>query len=448
MVKYSQNLLLKVGVTGMNGGFDLWKTIVNKEKSENTDEDFKKQDFELKTTKFNLKLLSVVTFFCLLVVVIIANQLFSQNDTEEVCCSKIYTILDSEETNYDYQNRIKYIRNFYKSNKNIKCKRLELLDDNYFLARIYQDLANSYINRTKMNWDKYDYYTEIARKYFYNSIAKFDFSKNSNQVTDTQFWDYHVLGLIDEKHKDYEKQINRVNFYYDNFGNNKSKDFAHLDRNAFLSEIYTNLAKSIQEKDINKAIELQKKAIHLLATSNAEYYKRNNSNNKYYMIAPKYLQLNNYYFKNKQYSEALISIDFASTNLLKAGGDPSWFESNRCKVYWAMGYEGSAKTYCEYAYKVLSKLIYEHKKFNAKIDDGFINEYNIVNSIYRQIQNRNDLAMQYSVNRNNNNDDVMENEGFNCSKCYPKDKLSEEFKQTDEFIEGCSDCYYYAEHQK
>ena len=52
----------------------------------------------------------------------------------------------------------------------------------------------------------------------------------------------------------------------------------------------------------------------------------------------------------------------------------------------------------------------------------------------------------YSVNRNN--DDVMENEGFNCSKCYPKDKLSEEFKQTDEYIEGCSDCYYYAEHQK
>ena len=54
--------------------------------------------------------------------------------------------------------------------------------------------------------------------------------------------------------------------------------------------------------------------------------------------------------------------------------------------------------------------------------------------------------MQYSVNRNNNDD--VENEGFNCSKCYPKDKLSEEFKQTDEYIEGCSDCYYYAEHQK
>ena len=38
----------------MSGGFDLWKTIVNKEKSENTDEDFKNQDSEPTKSKNTL----------------------------------------------------------------------------------------------------------------------------------------------------------------------------------------------------------------------------------------------------------------------------------------------------------------------------------------------------------------------------------------------------------
>lgn len=365
-------------------------------------------------------------------------------NNKDLTCVQIYKILDSDEKKYNYQNRMNYINNFYNTSKNLKCERLENLDRNYFLARIHTDWGD-YLYETKDGFAKADYHHKKAGEYFATSSSKFNFSSNSNHLTDSQYWDF-FLSNSGKTEKNFEEEINKINFYYDNYHQKKCNHFAHLDRNCFLSELYQNWAKVESFNNINKAIELQKKSINYLETSNAEYYKRNNSNNKYYMIAPKYLQLNNYYFKNKQYSEALISIDFASTNLLKAGGDPSWFESNRCKVYWAMGYEGSAKTYCEYAYKVLSKLIYKHKKFNAKKDDDLINEYNIVNSIYRQIQNRNDLAMQYSVNRNNNDD--VENEGFNCSKCYPKDKLSEEFKQTDEFIEGCSDCYYYAEHQK
>lgn len=378
----------------MSGGFDLWKTIVNKEKSENTDEDFKKQDFEPPKFKFSI-IISITCIICLTIGLIVYYA--KTYKVESPVCAEMYKILKSDETNYDYQTRINYVNDFYKKGYDTQCKRLELLDKNYFLARIYWDwsdyLLKYDIKNTNKDFDKkIDLYQDISKDYFNKSKAKFDYSRNSNKTTDGQYW-LQLLMDLGKINKDFEKYIDKVNFYYDHCNNIRcKKDFKHLDRNYFLSEIYGNWAESISKNDINKAIELQKKAIDLTHKSRAKYF--NGNNNRSWIIAPKYFNLSKYYLYNKQYNDSLVSLNKAIDIFSLAGGDSDWYNSNKCKIYWAMGDEENAKNHCAYAYKTIPALINQFGGFTSKDKNvqNLIQEYALVKSIYKQIVNKIDCS--------------------------------------------------------
>ena len=192
----------------MSSGFDLWKTIVNKKKSENTDEDFKKQDFEPPKFKFSI-IISITCIICLTIGLIVYYAKIYK--VESPVCAEMYKILKSDETNYDYQTRINYVNDFYKKGYDTQCTRLELLDKNYFLARIYWDwsayLLKYDIKNTEKNFDnKIDLYRNISKDYFNKSKAKFDYSRNSNKTTDGQYWLQLLMDLI-KINKDFEKYI-------------------------------------------------------------------------------------------------------------------------------------------------------------------------------------------------------------------------------------------------
>ena len=376
----------------MSSGFDLWKTIVNKEKSENTDEDFKKQDFEPPKFKFSI-IISITCIICLTIGLIVYYAKIYK--VESPVCAEMYKILKSDETNYDYQTRINYVNDFYKKGYDTQCKRLELLDKNYFLARIYWDwsayLLKYDIKNTEKNFDnKIDLYRNISKHYFNKSKAKFDYSRNSNKTTDGQYW-LQLLMDLGKINKDFEKYIDKVNFYYDHCNNIRCKNnFEHLDRNYFLSEIYGNWAESISKNDINKAIELQKKAIDLTHKSRAKYF--NGNNNRSLIIAPRYFNLSKYYLYNKQYNDSLVILNKAIDIFSLAGGNSDWYNSNKCKIYWAMNDEENAKIYCEYAYRTLPSLINKLGGYKEKGNEELLKEYNIVSSIYRQIINKTDCS--------------------------------------------------------
>ena len=198
----------------MNYNFDLWKRVINKENTETMEKDSNNQHIESQSTKIGI--ISIICIICIIIGTIFWH--IYESKTENPVCDEMYKILKSDEKIYDYKLRINYVNDFYKKGYNTQCKKLELLDKAYFLARIHTDWSD-YIYKTD-DLTEADYHSQKAGEYFRTSIAKFDFSKNSNKTTDSEYWDYFLFN-ISKIDKNFEENINKINFYYDHYHNKK-----------------------------------------------------------------------------------------------------------------------------------------------------------------------------------------------------------------------------------